>query len=58
MKMFSDSFLMVRIGNRGSSLSNYLATPVFLDEYTVTGQLRQTIAVPTTQRGNQVGLLM
>jgi hypothetical protein len=45
----------VRIGNGSTgSVTGYVATAVYVDEYTVAaGTLRRTIALPTVQAGSQ-----
>lgn len=43
-----------RVGD-GQSYSNGAAAPVFVDEYTPTGTLVQSIPMPTTAAGNQLG---
>lgn len=45
------NIVVLRVGTGGAALSN-ASTAIFLDEYTTTGTLVQSIAVPATPSGN------
>lgn len=54
----SGNIVVVRIGDGGAALVKAVAQPVFLDEYTPTGSLVRSIAMPTVTAGSNHMLTM